>query len=65
MTMNQERVARHDDNLKARGGRVLRTIRLTPEAADALAKIESIGKSATKTINELLISEGVKVDYQG
>lgn len=51
------RVARHDEKLIERGGRVLRTIRLTPEAASALAAAQAPeGKSATRIINELLVS---------
>lgn len=51
------RVARHDEKLIERGGRVLRTIRLTPQAAAALAAAQAPeGKSATRIINELLVS---------
>jgi glutamine amidotransferase PdxT len=51
----QGRVAKHDALLLARGGRKLNGIRLTPEAAAALAAIEAGGESATHAINRLLI----------
>lgn len=49
-------VARHDQRLAEAGGRKLNGIRLTPEAAAALALMEqSSGLSATAIINRLLI----------
>lgn len=52
---NQARVARHDANLVQRGGRKLSTLRLTPDAAAALAKLEQAGESATAAINRLIL----------
>jgi len=50
----QGRVAKHDALLIKRGGRKLNGIRLTPDAATALAAIEAGGESATHAINRLL-----------
>lgn len=50
-----ERVAEHDARLMVQGGRKLSGIRLTPEAAAALAELEASGESATAAINRLLM----------
>ena len=55
---NHARVARHDASLVQRGGRKLSTLRLTPDAAAALAKLEQTGESATAAINRLLVASG-------
>jgi hypothetical protein len=49
-----ERVAEHDARLVSNGGRKLSGIRLTPDAAAALADLEAAGESATAAINRLL-----------
>lgn len=51
-----ERVALHDARLAQQGGRKLNGIRLTPDAAAALARLEEAGESATSAINRLLIA---------
>lgn len=50
-----DRVSGHDNRLEAAGGRKLNGIRLKPDAAAALAEMESAGESATAIINRLLI----------
>jgi len=50
-----ERVDAHDLRLISQGGRKLNGIRLTPEAAVALAELEASGESATAAINRLLV----------
>lgn len=50
-----ERVALHDARLAQQGGRKLNGIRLSPEAATALAELEAAGESATSAINRLLM----------
>ncbi len=51
------RVAKHDERLIERGGRVLRTIRLTPDASATLAAAQAAeGKSATRIINDLIVA---------
>lgn len=55
-----QRVDAHDDRLRAAGGRKLNGIRLSPEAAQVLADIESTGESATAAINRLLIESSQK-----
>lgn len=48
-------VARYEKKLTDAGGRKLHGIRLTPEASEALARLEqSSGQSATAIINRLL-----------
>ena len=49
-----DRVRKHNDALKAQGGRIIHKLRLKPEAANALEELEKQGKSATQIINELL-----------
>lgn len=51
-----QRVDAHDERLRSQGGRKLNGIRLSPEAASALATLEQAGESATAAINRLLIS---------
>ena len=51
-----QRVDAHDEKLRSQGGRKLNGIRLTPEAASALAELELAGESATAAINRLLIA---------
>ncbi|SFB80479.1 hypothetical protein SAMN05660443_0235 [Marinospirillum celere] len=51
-----DRVQKHNESLKAQGGRIIHKLRLKPEAAAALACLEAEdGRSATQIINELLI----------
>lgn len=50
-----QRVEAHEARLAAQGGRKLNGIRLTPEAAAALARLEAQGESATAAINRLLL----------
>jgi hypothetical protein len=50
-----ERVALHDTRLAQQGGRKLNGIRLTPDAAAALARLEQAGESATAAVNRLLM----------
>jgi hypothetical protein len=59
-----QRVSTHDANLVGRGGRIIHTLRIQPEAAEALRSLESKGVSATKIINELLI-QAVKPNQAG
>lgn len=51
-----DRLKKHESALKDQGGRIIHKIRLKPEAAAALAKLEAGGESATAAINRLLIS---------
>lgn len=52
-------VSRYEQRLTEAGGRKLSGIRLTPDAAAALTKLEqSSGQSATAIINRLLIQAG-------
>ena len=51
-----QRVDKHDAALIERGGCKLNGIRLAPDAAAALERIEAAGESATAAINRLLIS---------
>ena len=50
-----QRVDSYDARLAAMGGRRLNGIRLTPEAAAALAQLEALGESATAVFNRLLL----------
>lgn len=54
----QNKQAAFDRRLIERGGRKLGGIRLVPEAAKALSKLEECGMSATKIINNMLIERG-------
>lgn len=51
-----ERVSNARERLIKDGGRVISTLVLKREAAEALASLETEDKSATKVISELLIS---------
>lgn len=50
-----QRVDEYEERLRKMGGRKLASVRLVPEAAEALAFFEGRGESATKVINRLLI----------
>ena len=51
-----QRVEEYEARLREIGGRKLASVRLGPEAAEALAFFEARGESATKVINRLLIA---------
>lgn len=50
------RVEEYEERLRKMGGRKLASVRLGPEATEALAFFEARGESATKVINRLLIA---------
>ena len=54
MATSTKRVSEYQRRLIERGGRVLTGIRLSPEAATELAKLEQAGESATAVINRKL-----------
>ena len=54
-TTSTARVEASEARLLAAGGRRLNGIRLKPDAAAALAKLEQAGESATAAINRLIL----------
>lgn len=59
---NAEMVKQNKENLIRDGGRVVNTLRLRPEAAKALARLEAASDmSATAIINDLLIQRGKRL----
>ncbi len=54
MTTSPKHVAAHDARLIAAGGRRLQGIRLKPDAAAQLARMEAAGETATAVLNRLL-----------
>lgn len=59
---NAQMVKRSKENLIRDGGRVLNTLRLQPEAAAALARLENATQqSATFILNDLLVKAGRKL----
>lgn len=61
---NMARVKNHDERLRESGGRIINTLRLKPEAAAALANLESQGLgSPTAIISQLLIDRASPLNF--
>lgn len=59
---NAARVKSYDARLKESGGRVIHKLRLKPDAAKALAKMESDGMGSPTAIINNLLEKGVAGD---